>query len=301
MSAAADKPRFTATRTAPTVLTVSMPYAGKDWEQWFLLRSDAHHDNLHADHALEKRHLDMALERGAGILDFGDLFCAMQGKWDRRADVEQLRPELVSAKYLDRLLDYNFDFYRRYAANWILLARGNHETSIQRHHESDLTDRLAERMKKEAGADNLHAGSYAGWVRFQFTRATRNSSKKILRYSHGYGGGGPVTRDVIQTARQAVYLGGADLVVSGHTHDAWELPIMREQLDHVGNPRLDEMVFLKIPGYKDEFSSGNGWAVEKGMPPKPKGAFWVRFYVDYRGPKGDCQTAIRFEITRAKA
>ena len=122
----------------------------------------------------------------------------------------------------------------------------------------------------------------------------------MLRYSHGYGGGGPVTRDVIQSARQAVYLGGADIVVSGHTHDAWELPIMREQLDHLGKPQLDEMVFLKIPGYKDEFSSGNGWAVEKGMPPKPKGAFWVRFYIDYRrNEKHD--ERIRFEVTRAKA
>lgn len=127
-----ERPRWTTTRTAPTVLTVNIPYAGKDWEQWFLLRSDAHHDNLHADHAMEKRHLDLALERGAGILDFGDLFCAMQGKWDKRADVDQLRPELVSAKYLDRLVEYNADFYRRYARNWILLARGNHETSIQR-------------------------------------------------------------------------------------------------------------------------------------------------------------------------
>ena len=97
-----------------------------------------------SDHHLERRHLDMALERGAGILDFGDLFCAMQGKWDKRADVEQLRPELVSAKYLDRLVDYNADFYRRYAANWILLARGNHETSIERHHQTDLTERLHE-------------------------------------------------------------------------------------------------------------------------------------------------------------
>lgn len=299
MTPSAGKPRWIVTRTAPTVLTVSMPYSGKDWEQWFLLRSDAHHDNLHCDHHLERRHLDMALERGAGILDFGDLFCAMQGKWDKRADVEQLRPELVSAKYLDRLVDYNADFYRRYAANWILLARGNHETSIERHHQTDLTERLAEHLRL-AGGQHVHAATYSGWVRFQFNRGDRVSKKRILRYTHGYGGGGPVTRDVIQTARQAVYLGGADLVVSGHTHDAWELPIMRETLDHTGQPQLEEMAFVKIPGYKDEFSSGQGWAVEKGMGPKPKGAYWLRFYSNFR-EGGVHKERIRFELIRAKA
>lgn len=40
MTAGAGKPRWTVTRTAPTVLTVSMPYSDKDWEQWFLLRAD---------------------------------------------------------------------------------------------------------------------------------------------------------------------------------------------------------------------------------------------------------------------
>lgn len=299
MTAKPKAPAWTVTRTAPTVITVTSNFEGENWEQWYLLRSDAHHDNLHADHRLEKRHLDLALERNAGILDFGDLFCAMQGKWDKRADVDQLRPELVSAKYLDRLVDYNADFYAPYAKNWLLLSRGNHETSIRRHHETDLTERLAERLRL-AGSPGVEVGSYAGWVRFKFVRGTRSSRSRILRYSHGYGGGGPVTRDVIQSARQAVYLGGADIVVSGHTHDAWELPIMREQLGHCGQPVLDEMVFLKIPGYKDEFSSGNGWAVEKGMPPKPKGAFWVRFYRESRR-EGKSVDRILFEITRAKA
>ena len=59
---------------------VDIQSRGKGWEQWFLLSSDRHHDNAHADQKLEKRHLDQARERAAGIIDVGDLFCGLQGK-----------------------------------------------------------------------------------------------------------------------------------------------------------------------------------------------------------------------------
>jgi hypothetical protein len=58
----------------------------KDWEQWVLLRSDVHHDNPKCDQDLERQHLQEALEYDAPIIDNGDLFCAMQGRWDKRAD-----------------------------------------------------------------------------------------------------------------------------------------------------------------------------------------------------------------------
>ena len=59
-------------------VTFEVPRSG--WEQWFLLSSDRHHDNAHTNWAMETRHLDEAVQKNAGILDFGDLFCAMQGK-----------------------------------------------------------------------------------------------------------------------------------------------------------------------------------------------------------------------------
>jgi len=266
-------------RTGPTVLTVRLDIDRPDWEQWFLLRSDAHHDNVHALHELELEHLEQARDRRAGILDFGDLCCAMQGAWDKRKDPRQLRPELIrEGNYLDNLVSYNASFYEPFAEHFILMARGNHETAVRKKHETDLTERIAERLR--AAGSPVQTMPYAGWVRFMFARFTQRESVR-LRFGHGYGGGGPVTRDVIQTNRQAVYL-DADIVVSGHTHDQWVVPIMRERLNHNGTPELEEMTFIKCGGYKDEYSSGDGWAVEKGMPPKPPGACWLRFYRDGR-------------------
>lgn len=285
-------------RTGPTVTTVTMDASGPGWEQWFLLRSDAHHDNLHCDQALEKEHLKEAVAKRAGIIDCGDLFCAMQGKWDKRADPDQMRPELYGKDYLDRLAKYNADFYAPYAKNFVQISPGNHETSILHHHQVDLTAGLAGRLSAAAG-HGVIAGTYSGWVRFQFTRG-RKSMRKMLRYTHGYGGGGPVTRDVIQSARQAVYIEGADIFASGHTHDAWDMPIMRERIDHLGRARLEEMIFLKLGGYKDEYSPGEGWAVGKGMPPKPKGAYWVKFSHDRRVTNGRSEEGIRIDTMRAK-
>lgn len=589
---------FQVEKTHPIVTTIRIPVSGAGWEQWFLLRSDAHHDNAHCDHDLERKHLEEAKVRGAGIMDFGDTICGMQGKWDKRADQSQMREELRGPDYLDRLVSYCADFYRPYAANWVLMTQGNHEcldpetevltrrgwvaisevsledevaslhpltqqahfakplrthryeyegdmirvtqrgasmlmtpnhrvaylskpedllayrradeleghrtpivptcgvqeiandyplsddelrlaawmltdgsvrngytiyqskpemvdricalldrlgiaysartrpstvreilgrplkamprdqvtfrilksswgqihklglgdkltlpvwaamltkrqfdlflaeivlgdgtrprrhpgcatvfgqerflsslqavcvvngyrasltsghrqngtpywtlnlvergslsiqgknvsrepyagfvyclttpsgnfmarregkvfvtgnSALQQRHETNVTERLAERLR--AAGSPVVTSSYRGWVWFQFKIGHQRQSIS-LHYTHGYGGGGPVTRDVIQTARQMVYI-DADIMVSGHTHDQWNLPIRRERLSHSGRPTLNDVEHIKCGGYKDEFSSGTGWAIQKGHPPKPLGAYWLRFY-----------------------
>jgi len=289
----APLPRFKVERTAPTSLTVRIPVSGEDWEQWFLLRSDAHHDNAHCDHALEVRHLRDAVERNAGILDAGDLFCAMEGKWDKRADQNALREELRGNDYLDRLGRYAADFYAPFAPWWVMLSPGNHETAILKHHQIDLTAGLAERMADRTGYRPM-VGTYAGWIRFSFEMRGGRRESKVLWYTHGYGGGGPVTLDVIQTNRQAVYLGGVDIVWSGHTHDAFMVRRDREELDHNGVPQRRHIRFVKTPGYKDEFKAGQGYHVEKGRGPKPNGAAWLRFSRRFHPERivVECQEAV---------
>ena len=45
----------------------------KDWEQWILLTSDRHWDNPKSDRRLQTKHLQLAKERNALIIDNGDL------------------------------------------------------------------------------------------------------------------------------------------------------------------------------------------------------------------------------------
>lgn len=277
---------------------ITFPVARANWEQWFLISSDRHHDNAHTNWELEKKHLDLAVQRDAGILDFGDLFCAMQGKFDKRADTSQCRPEHQRGRYLDSLVETAEDFYRPYAKNWLFMSPGNHETSITKRHETDLTERLAERLgRSELGHPAV--GSYCGYIRFKPRRKARelkSAGSLLLYYHHGYGGGGPVTRGVIQTNRMGIYLPDAQVVVSGHTHDSWVMPISRSRISRSGNTFLDRQTHVRIPGYKDEFTGGNGWHNERGGPPKPNGAYWLRIY----SAKDGDREIIDYEILEAR-
>src|SRR5688572_11399081 len=90
---------WTITEKARNIHHISIELAGVRDERWFLLQSDVHWDNPHCDRKLFYKHLKQAQERDAAILDNGDFFCAMQGKWDKRANKSDLRPEHQSGDY----------------------------------------------------------------------------------------------------------------------------------------------------------------------------------------------------------
>lgn len=254
------------------------------WEQWFLLRSDAHHDHAQARWDVEKRHLTEAVERGAGILDAGDLFCAMQGKWDPRADRSALREEYQAGQYLDTLVNEAVRFYGPYAGNWVNMSPGNHETAIRKRHETCLTERLVTRLNAEHGG-RIEKMPYASWVQFRICMDYSSKSYTINLYQfHGSGGGGPVTRGVIGTNRRSVFLPDADVIWTGHTHDSWIMPITRERILQSGKPDRHTQYHISTPGYKDEFSPGDGWHIETGKPPKPIGAMWMRVFFAHSQP-----------------
>lgn len=279
--------------TGPTVATIKYKKRpGKGWERWVLLSADRHHDNPHSDQAMEKRHLDQAKERGAAIIDVGDLFCAMQGRGDRRGRKGDTREEDSVPDYLGAMVRSATNFYAPYAENFAVLGVGNHETSAIQHYHFDLTQALVDRLR-DKGSRAIRGG-YRGWVRFQFNNGKHFNKTLRLYFSHGAGGGGPVTKGVIGTNRRAVWLPDADLVVGGHIHEAWMLEMCRCRLNKDGVEYVDDQTHLCIPTYKQEFTVKEGYHVENERPPKPLGAWWLRFFQDgHNGP-------IKFECTRAK-
>jgi hypothetical protein len=247
-------------------------------EQRVLLMSDVHWDNPHCDRDLLKRHLDEAVKHEAPILDAGDWHCAMQGRFDNRSSKNDLRPEHQRGDYLDALVRTSAEWLRPYQHLLTVRGFGNHETGILKRHETHLTERLVERLKTQ-GAEHVVMGGYSGYVVFNVTYSGTCKKAFKMHYHHGAGGGGPVTRGVIQTNRQAVYLADADIVWNGHTHDAWNVPISRVRL----NPSCTEVehvrqVHVRTAGYKQEYGDGyGGWHIERWGPPKPLGAAWLVF------------------------
>ena len=261
------------------VLTVKFSGVSSGWEQWILLSADRHHDNIHCNRALEKEHLNQAKERGAYIVDGGDLFCAMQGKWDPRKSMDDLRPEDKVETYLDSIVNHAAEDYKPYAEQFLVIGKGNHETNIIKRHQTCLISRLVGDLNKAGGKCSV--GGIGGWVRFMFTVNQTKRKSFNLKYHHGAGGGGPVTKGTIQANRQGVYLPDANIVMNGHTHDSWVLPIARERLRDSGKIGRDIQWFVRTPGYKDSYRDGaSGWENEKWMPPKPMGAIWLRFYYE---------------------
>jgi predicted phosphodiesterase len=270
----------------------------KNWEFWALLVSDQHHDNPKARHDLERKHLQQAKERGAAIVSCGDQLCLMQGKYDKRANKSALRPEHQVDNYLDAVVETAADFYQPFAFNFVCFGVGNHEKSIEQRHETRVIDRLVGVLNDRTGS-HIHVGGFSGWVVFSFNMGGAGkqgrSVRVVLHYDHGYGGGGAVTSDMIQHHRRSVYLPDADIVISGHTHDAWMRELSRVRLSTSGVVRHDVQTHIKLPTYKEEYGDGyGGWHVETGKAPRPLGGWWVRFYFDR--PTG----RVLYEVVRAQ-
>ena len=253
------------------------------WEYWVLLTSDNHHDSKKCRRKLEHHHMKMAKERGGLIMFFGDVFDAMQGKFDPRRSLSDVRPEDASADYFNKIVEHASEDYGEFADNIALITKGNHETSVLDKTNTDLISNLVYRLNQEHATNGhrIHCGYYGGWVRFLFVFNKTKRASYRLKYHHGNGGSAPVTRGVIHTNRQAVFLPDADIVVNGHNHQGYILPIARERLSDRGVVRKDLCWFVRIPGYQDAYADGaEGYAVEKNKGPTPNGSIWLHFYLE---------------------
>lgn len=270
---------------------------------WCLLRSDAHHDNPHSDNNLEKKHLDTALQRNAFILDNGDAFCAMQGKGDPRASKDDIKEVHKKGCYLDSLVETYTEFLAPYAKNIAVMGKGNHETAVLKHRETDLTKRLVSSLNGKTGS-LIKSGQIANWIGVRaWKRNTKNKNRQLsntvwIYMFHGAGGGGPVTKGVIGANRMGVTFPDADIVTTGHTHDHWFFTNARSRISSHGKEYIDEQLHIKTPTYKNEYGvKDSGFHMEKGRPPKPLGAVWIRFF--HQESKELDRYRLKFEATRA--
>ena len=269
-------------------------------EFWYLLTGDRHWDNPDSDWEMQIKHMKQAKERDAMIIDVGDFFCAMQGKYDKRSDKSKLRPEHQRTDYLDALVKTSADFFAPYHEQFAVIGQGNHETAILKNHETNLQERFIERMNTlNVGNHKIHAGGYTGYVKLRYRQDTGGSAKSLLiHYNHGWGGGGPVTKGVIQSQRQAVYNPDPDIIISGHVHEQYIFPIEQVRINDLGKIYQRTQYHVRIPSYKNEYKDGyGGWHIETGKPPKPIGAWWLHVKVSrsrMRIGKAETLTEVNF-------
>lgn len=245
-----------------------------DKRLWVLLSSDWHWDSTHCDREKLQSDLETAKRLGACVLSIGDHFDVMGGKYDPRSNGKNdVRPELQQGNYFDEIVNQCADWLDPYLNQMALITPGNHETSVRRRQETCLTTRLVERLRL-AGSP-VRQGGYAGWVMFRGMRGgdPRGVALHRLWYHHGYGGGGPVTRGVIDFSRYLVDT-DADVVHAGHIHQRTLVEASRQRLSATGIPKIRPVHLVRSASYKHE-SVTDGWAVEKGMSSRPLGGWWM--------------------------
>lgn len=235
--------------------------------------SDLHWDNPKCDRHLLARDLNYAAENGLDVFINGDLFCAMQGRYDGRRMKSDIRPEHATNTYLDDLVDTAVEWFKPYVDNIRLVGYGNHETSILKNCETDILGRFVHGLNANGGAVTL--GGYGGWITWSFFQpGSGNGCRFRAKYHHGFGGGGVVTRGVIQNQRAMAMIHGMDLFWSGHVHESYCLQLPVETLNDNANVVLKNVLHVRTPTYKEEYGDGTkGWHIMRGAPVKPLGCY----------------------------
>jgi hypothetical protein len=89
-----------------------------------------------------------------------------------------------------------------------------------------------------------------------------------------------MSHGTLATRRIASFISDADIMVSGHTHDSWQLTLASQRLitsNGVYRTQIVPVHHIKCGTYKDEYGTGyGGWHIETGKPPKVLGAVWMR-------------------------
>jgi predicted phosphodiesterase len=245
-------------------------------ESKIALLSDIHWDNPKCDREKLKRHLDYCKQQEIPVFIAGDFYCLMMGKWDPRRSKKDIRPEHNVNNYLDAVIEDSVDWWSPYAHLLTVIGYGNHETAIIKNLETDPLQRFVDLLNYK-NKTSVYTGGYGGWLVIKKQIETNTFMTKMLKYFHGSGGGGVVTKGAINLTRALEMYENMDIFVMGHIHENSSRNDARDAVQY--NPGkhhhelIQKQIHLAITGsYKEEYEDGfGGWHVERGAPIKPTG------------------------------
>jgi hypothetical protein len=241
--------------------------------------SDIHWDNPKCDWDVLKSHLDYFKKNNIPVMVNGDFFCLMQGRGDNRRNKSDIRPEHNNFRYLDSIVETAVEWWTPYADILTVIGYGNHETGVIKWQETDILQRFVDLLNLKCGT-NVQVGGYGGWLVFKV--GTRNLVTYKVKYFHGSGGGGIVTKGAINLTRALELYEDFDVFTMGHIHENASRNDVRDMIQHnssQGYHIKHRQIHLMLTGtYKEEYEDGHhGWHVERGAPPKPIGGRILRF------------------------
>lgn len=248
--------------------------------------SDVHWDSKDCDRKLLKKHLNTAVEQDAAIIIIGDFFDLMEGRNDMRRS-NTARAEHYAPNYLQKVVMDAAEWLQPYSKNIAMISNGNHETSVAKHTQVQTLTWLCYELRKQGS--QVIEGDYQGFfvVRAVYEYEGKNTyfPYKIF-YHHGLWGG-IISKGTQSVMRFGAVVPDADMIVTGHTHDQWMMLHTRYRLNKAYDVTLEDQIHLKLGTYKNEFKTGNGFAVEKIGLPKPIGGWMVDFNIERNDVKNN--------------
>lgn len=259
---------------------------------------DVHADAKGFDKDLFYEHLDECAKRKAPAVFIGDLFDAMQGRNDRRGSKSSVISQASEDDYFNRLVEYiaNLLAPKLKKIPYCICMSGNHETAITRHNEIDLLKMLQHSLYVK-GVKNFYPMGYRGYLKISASRSGARRDVNLFMH-HGYGGGqrskGTLKADIMQ----GIY-SSADVIVTGHVHMQWGLPLYRLKLNNQGVEKKEEVVHIQVPSYKDDITNKKGgYAIEKGYSPSALGGYFID--IQLKRDKTNGGDTIQFKIRETR-
>jgi len=262
-------------RKSRTVHHVDLDFKKRGTDKNLLFISDVHYDSVKCDRSLLHRHLEEARRIGAGVFIFGDLFDLMQGRFDPRGNYSELRPEYKSCTYVDEVIQDVGEKLAEYKDVIRFIARGNHETNIEKRMMVSPIDRVAQIINAAGG--RVETGGYAGWLGLTCHRGGKSCKRFLVHYHHGYGGNAKRSKGVLNNDLDLAQFPDADFIVRGHDHNKWYHPVTVDRINQKLKLEQSTRYIMRLGSYKKLGDRFAGWATEKGFNTPTLGGWWVRF------------------------
>jgi len=249
--------------------------------------SDVHWDNPKCNQEAFKRHLDKAKANDDLIFINGDLLCLMQGKHDPRRSKGDIRPEHNHNDYIDLVINSCADFLRPYVRQIAWIGAGNHETKVSETLGTNILSRLIERLNIFGVSDfgdmytPVVQGAYTSFQKIIYYNSSTSKYTVNMMHDHGHWGG-IITKGTLSAVRYCAFYPDFDICYSGHTHDSWIVPQPTLKIENgrvINKPRW----VVRSGTYKEEFTKGSGWAVERIGSPKFLGCIRTEIDITFTG------------------
>jgi predicted phosphodiesterase len=240
--------------------------------------SDLHLDSPYTDLKKLKKLFDDAQKNQYKIVIIGDLLDVMGGKYDRRTTKGDIKPEHNTDNYINSVCESAADFLAPYIDDILLITAGNHEREIDKRMECYLLEFIDLYLHKKTGKSINWTQDYAGYIRLHGKRKNAGEScPTTIFYNHGKDGNATMSFGVLNVKRNAAVI-DADIIVMGHIHKNFSLPLNRLYLSNRGVIKVKEQLHLQL-GTSKESKGTDYFGARKGFDPASTSFYDVDFYL----------------------